>query len=74
MITTQAMLRGGQESFAEMKHPSGRSVYWNVYKEGMTAPEGTDIWAVQNGYVSVTPMHIGETDPAQTDALRAIFK
>lgn len=74
MITTQAMLRGGEESFAETKHPSGRTIYWNVYKEGMTAPQGTDIWAVSNGYVSVTPMRLGETDPTQMDALRQIFK
>jgi 5'-nucleotidase len=74
-ITSQAMLRGGQESFAEMKHPSsGRTMYWNVYKEGTTAPEGTDIWAVENGFVSVTPMRVGETDPAQTAALQQIFK
>jgi 5'-nucleotidase len=75
MITTQALLRGGQESFAETKDPrSGRAIYWNVYKEGANAPQGTDIWAVENGYVSVTPMTLGETDPKQMDALRAIFK
>jgi 5'-nucleotidase len=77
MITTQALLRGGQESFAEAKHPgSGRTVYWNVYKEGADAPQGTDIWAVENenGYVSVTPMRLGETDPAQAEALRTIFR
>jgi 5'-nucleotidase len=74
MITTQAILHGGQESFAEMKHPSGRTIYWNVYKEGMNAPQGTDIWAVENGYVSVTPMRLGETDPGQTETLKAIFK
>ena len=55
-------------------HPSGRTVYWNVYKEGATAPEGTDIHAVNEGYVSVTPMKLGETDPSQFEALRAIFK
>ena len=74
MITRQAPQQGGQEGFAEMKHPSGRVIYWNVYKEGGTAPEGTDIWAVNNGFVSVTPMRLGETDPAQTDNLKAIFK
>jgi 5'-nucleotidase len=74
MITTQAMLRGGQESFAEMKHPSGRTIYWNVYKEGMDAPQGTDIWAVEHGHVSVTPMKIGETDPSQMGTLQTIFK
>ncbi|MBI2827800.1 MAG: 5'/3'-nucleotidase SurE [Acidobacteria bacterium] len=74
MITSMAMLRGGEESFAEMKHPSGRTIYWNVWKEGMSAPKGTDIWAVENGYVSVTPMRVDETDPTQTETLRTIFK
>jgi 5'-nucleotidase len=74
MITTQAMQQGGKEHFAETKHPSGRSIYWNQYEEGGTAPQGTDIWAVSNGYVSVTPMKIGEADPSQMDSLRAIFK
>jgi len=74
MVTTQALQRGGDESFVEMKHPSGRSIYWNVFKEGGTAPQGTDIWAVSNGYVSVTPMRLGETDAAQMESLRGIFK
>ncbi len=73
MLTTQAMQRGGDETFAETKHPSGRTIYWNVYSEGGSAPQGTDIWAVSNGYIAVTPMKIGETDVAQVDALKAIF-
>jgi 5'-nucleotidase len=74
MITTQALMRGGEESFVEAQHPSGRTIYWNVYKEGGTAPEGTDMWAVANGYVSVTPMRLGEIDPAQFEQLKNIFK
>ncbi len=66
--------RGGDESFAETKHPAGRTIYWNVFKEGATGPEGTDVWAVNNGYVSVTPMRLGETDPAQMESLKSIFK
>jgi 5'-nucleotidase len=73
-ITTQAPQKVGEERFAEMTHPSGRTIYWNVYKEGGTGPEGTDIRAVNEGYVSVTPMKLGETDAAQFEALRAIFK
>jgi 5'-nucleotidase len=73
-ITTQALQRGGQESFAQTTHPSGRTIYWNVYQEGITAPEGTDIWAVNNGLVSVTPMALGEANPSQMDTLRGIFK
>ena len=76
MITTQAMVRGGEERFAEMQHPAGRTVYWSVYTEEKNAPqpEGTDIWAIENGYTSVTPMRIGETDSSQLETLRAIFK
>lgn len=74
MVTTQALQRGGDERFAESKHPtSGRIIYWNVYKEGGTAPEGTDIWAVANGYVAVTPMKLGEADASQIDRLKGIF-
>ena len=65
MVTSQALVRGGEESFAETKHPgTGRTIYWNVFKEGAEpAPQGSDAWAVENGYVSVTPMKLGEDDP-----------
>ncbi len=76
MITRQGQVRTGTESFVELKHPSGRTVYWSEYSERKSAaqPEGTDFWAVKNGWVSVTPMSIDETDPTQFAALRAIFK
>ena len=76
LITTQAMVRGGEQSFAETQHPTGRTVYWSVFTEGKDAPQpqGTDTWAIENGYTSVTPMRIGEIDQSQTETLRAIFK
>jgi 5'-nucleotidase len=73
-VTSQAMSAGGDERFAEMKHPGGRTLYWNVYKEGGAAPQGTDMWAVANGYVSVTPMKVGELEPQLQEKLRAWFK
>lgn len=75
MVTPLADRHGGEESFAETRHPSGRTVYWNVYKEGVpNPPAATDVWAVANGYVAVTPMKVGETDPSQLDPLKAWFK
>jgi 5'-nucleotidase len=74
LVTTQAMVQGGDEGFVEMTHPSGRTVYWNTYREDAKGPPGTDIWAVENGYVSVTPMKLTETDLSQLDSLRAMFK
>lgn len=74
-ITRQAMSRGGEEQFAEQRNPRGQIVYWNLWKEGGTAEEGTDMWAVANGYVSVTPMAVGEASmsPEAVESLRAIF-
>jgi 5'-nucleotidase len=76
MVTTQATQHGGEESFAETKHPGDqRTIYWNVYKEGPGgAPQGTDVWAVANGYVSVTPLKVGETDESQLNTVKGWFK
>jgi 5'-nucleotidase len=74
-VTTLAMIQGGVENFTETVHPgTGRTLYWSVYKEGIDAPQGTDIWAVNNGYVSVTPLKVGETDGSMLDTLRGWFK
>jgi 5'-nucleotidase len=75
MITTQSRKKEGEERFAETPNPaSGRPVYWSLYKEGGNDVEGTDMWAVSNGYVSVTPMKLGEFDSSQVNTLKSIFK
>ena len=74
-ITTQAPVRAGVETFEATRRPgTDRTVYWSVYKEGASAPEGTDIWAVYNGYVSITPMHLTEYDEKLAGTLRGWFK
>jgi 5'-nucleotidase len=73
-VTTQAMMPGGDESFAEAKHPNGQTLYWNVYKEGGSAPQGTDVWAVGQGFVSVTPLRVGELDPNLPAQMTGWFK
>jgi len=74
MVTTQATKKEGEERFETMKNPSGRTLYWSVYREGGEGPQGSDMWAVSNGYVSVTPMKLGEFDASQLDGLKTIFK
>jgi len=74
-ITTQAPVRAGVETFEEGKRPgTDRTIYWSVYKEGATAAQGTDIWAVNNGYVSITPMRITEYDEKLAGTLKGWFK
>jgi 5'-nucleotidase len=74
-VTSQAAVRAGVERFVEGKRPgTNQTVYWSVYTEGAAAPQGTDIWAVNNGYVSVTPMRVGEYDEKLAVMLRGWFK
>ena len=37
-------------------------------------PEGTDVWAVENGYVSVAAMRVGEEAPQVSEQIKEWFK
>ena len=56
------------DSIAKMKDPWGRPIYWigggNVT---WTSEEGTDINAIRDGYISVTPLHLDVTHQARLD-------
>jgi 5'-nucleotidase len=45
--------------------PMGRPVYWFAVKPVGPPEEGTDRWAVENGYVSITPLRLDLTDEAE---------
>jgi 5'-nucleotidase len=52
--------------------PRGRPYYWLGGESPSGIPdEGTDIWAVQNGYISVTPIQLDLTAHRRLDSLRA---
>lgn len=43
--------------------PYGEPLYWIAAEEfGWMPEEGTDYWAVMNGYISVTPLHLDLTN------------
>lgn len=51
------------EKVEERRDPWGRIYYWIGGEEpNWKAEPGTDYWAVKNGYVSVTPVHLDLTD------------
>jgi len=73
-VTTQERAKSGTESFTEFKDPAGNTIYRNKFDEPAGGgPEGSDSWAVQQGYVSVTPMRVGEDDPSQMETWRQRF-
>jgi 5'-nucleotidase len=42
--------------------PMGRSLYWLTVRRVEELEEGTDRWAMRNGFVSVTPLRLDLTD------------
>ena len=53
--------------------PRGRDYYW-IDGDETDSPdaEGTDVWAVSQGFISVTPLHLDFTDRSQMDGLRRL--
>lgn len=49
------------DKLTRIKDPSGREYYWMAGKPEDEMVEGTDVWAVAHGYVSVTPIHMDMT-------------
>lgn len=44
-----------------LQDPHGRTLFWIAGKPEDEIVEGTDVWAVAHGYVSVTPIHLDMT-------------
>lgn len=55
------------------KDPMGRTHYWLTVRPIEAAEEGTDLWAVRRGLVSLTPLRLDLTDAAAlSDAASAM--
>ena len=60
-----------EDAVVQKNDPRGRTYYWIGAGElGFQDLDGTDFQAVQNGYVSVTPLHLDLTNYAAMDRLR----
>jgi 5'-nucleotidase len=57
----------GTERFEEQKTPGGRVYFWNVYQEPSGGDDDDDVAALEEGYVAVTPMRVGEFDERTYD-------
>jgi 5'-nucleotidase len=71
MRLTRQGKRVYQDSVVQNKDPRGRNYYWIGAGElGFQELEGTDFHAVQNGFISVTPLHLDLTNYAAFDRMR----
>jgi 5'-nucleotidase len=63
VMVTRMGLRIYRDELVRRLDPKGRPYYWIGGKEpGGVLEEGTDLWAVANKYVSVTPLQLDLTD------------
>ncbi|NMA69529.1 MAG: 5'/3'-nucleotidase SurE [Desulfitobacterium sp.] len=60
--------------FELRKAPFGREYYWQAGNVAPETDQETDLFAVQEGYVSITPMHSDLTDYAKLKEFQSIFK
>lgn len=74
-LTRQSGL-SGVERYDERKTPSGRRYFWDVYRDADPdkAEPGTDVAATAQGFVAVTPLHVGEFDQKTFDQLQGVIK
>jgi 5'-nucleotidase len=54
-----------------IQDPLGRSYYWLSVRRLEHLEEGTDHWAMRNGFVSMTPLRLDLTDEAALERARA---
>jgi 5'-nucleotidase len=62
VMVTRLDERPSLESYERRTNPEGQVTFWPLYKELGAGDTKADIWALRNGYISVTPMSIAQTD------------
>ncbi len=67
---TRKGVRVYREKVTPLKDPKGRSCYWISGKPEDVSEDGSDIGAVAEGYVSITPIHMDMTHYPSITALR----
>ncbi len=73
MAVTKLARRMYRVSVEKRLDPRGRDYYWIHGEEIEDAEEGTDIHALRQGYVSITPLNIDLTAPVEFDEVRRWF-
>jgi 5'/3'-nucleotidase len=71
VLITRQDTRGTLEYYAKKKDPAGRTYFERSFKRLDPGDEKTDIWAVRNGYISISPLHFDQTDDSALKNLEA---
>lgn len=70
LLWTRASVQAYDGTIVPAQHPSGRAIYWFTVAPLGAAESGTDRWAVEQQWVSLTPLTLDATDSAGLEGLR----
>ena len=65
LLWTSVSVRQYDGRIVPTKDPQGRNLFWFTVKPLEPAEEGTDRWAVEQNWISLTPLRIDLTDEVQ---------
>jgi 5'/3'-nucleotidase len=64
-------LKAGENKYDRRLTPRGRLYFWNLWTEPVDPGSATDVGAITEGYVAVTPLRIDANDEAARKAIEA---
>ena len=70
MIWTRISVRQYEGLIVPTKDPMGRELYWFSVTPLEAAPEGTDRWAIEQNWISMSPLCLDLTDHKLLASLR----
>jgi len=73
LMWARASVRRYDGRIVPVKDPAGRTLFWSTVVPIEDADEGTDRWAVEQGWVSLTPLRLDPTDDARLQDARATW-
>ena len=73
MMWTRASVRRYDGRIVPVKDPAGRTLFWSTVVPIDDADEGTDRWALEQNWISLTPLRLDPTDDAQLEEARAAW-
>lgn len=72
-VVRQGFHEVDRTQIVESRDPRGYRYYWFGLGMSDSAPEGTDLEAIRDGYISVTPLHFDLTHDASMASLASAF-
>ena len=71
-VWTRQSMRHYDGKVVPAKDPMGRTHYWFMVVPVEATEEGTDRWAIEQGYVSMTPLRLDLTDEEKLEKVRKL--